>query len=44
MALLKGANPPLLCKVDRRGKPTDTCCCVPISCCNFENLNDNRIC
>ncbi|KNC28215.1 hypothetical protein FF38_14136 [Lucilia cuprina] len=33
MALLRGALPPLLCKVDRRGKPIDICApYIPITC------------
>lgn len=47
MNLLKGVNPPLLCTVDRRGKPIDPCApCFPYDSCTpcLHGGNNKRIC
>lgn len=44
MALLQGVNAPLLCTIDRLGKPTAICSCCNLCPCNPECIRDNRIC
>ncbi|XP_013107066.2 uncharacterized protein LOC106086800 [Stomoxys calcitrans] len=43
---LSGVAPPLICMVDRRAKPIDTCGrpCASVACCGDACLHDNRVC